>query len=201
MIIRQQPKCFIWSLAQFFNHSPAFYQGHKGQKEGSSPRWKKKRRKWWNKLATVHHQKVQFSQKKNRKNEKQNWTMCCIVHHLLWMCIQLRQFFVFFVSFLLSYSQQSDTSFQEKFHQIGQGIFKTEEWWRTAFCYKLWKSITGWTEQGGLDIICGNNCQALWAKTTWYRNQTTTKSAAWKVSVLRKLWLFAYPVVPVKSLA
>jgi len=33
--------CFR-SLAQFFNRSPAFYQGHKGQKEGSSPRWKKK---------------------------------------------------------------------------------------------------------------------------------------------------------------
>jgi len=161
-----------------------------------------KRRKWWNKLATVHHQKVQFSQKKNRKNEKQNWTMCCIVHHLLWMCIQLRQFFVFFVSFLLSYSQQSDTSFQEKFHQIGQGIFKTEEWWRTAFCYKLWKSITGWTEQGGLDIICGNNCQhseqkQLGIETKQPPSRPHEKSAF----VLRKLWLFGYPVVPVKSLA
>jgi len=35
--------CFR-SLAQFFNHSPAFYQGHKGRKEGSSPRWKKKQK-------------------------------------------------------------------------------------------------------------------------------------------------------------
>jgi len=152
-----------------------------------------KRRKWWNKLATVHHQKVQFSQKKNRKNEKQNWTMCCIVHHLLWMCIQLRQFFVFFVSFLLSYSQQSDTSFQEKFHHIGQGIFKTEEWWRTTFCYKLWKSITGWTEQGGLDKFAETIVKHSEQKKTWYRNQTTTKSAAWKVSIRFKkivaIWL------------
>lgn len=119
--------CFR-SLAQFFNHSPAFYQGHKGQKEGSSPRWKKKEENDETNLLQCIIKKCNSAKKKTRKNEKQNWTMCCIVHHLLWMCIQLRQFFIFFVSFLLSYSQQSDTSFQEKFHHIGQGIFKTEEW-------------------------------------------------------------------------
>ena len=139
--------------------------------------------------------KCNSAKKKTRKNEKQNWTMCCIVHHLLWMYIQLRQFFVFFVSFLLSYSQQSDTSFQEKFHHIGQGIFKTEEWWRTTFCYKLWKSITGWTEQGGLDKFVRKQLSStLSAKKLGIETkQPPSRPAAWKVSICFKktvaIWL------------
>jgi len=154
MIIRQQPKCFICALEALPSFSTILRPSTKvikAKKKAPAQDGRKKKKMMKQTCYSASSKSAIQPKKKTRKNEKQNWTMCCIVHHLLWMCIQLRQFFVFFVSFLLSYSQQSDTSFQEKFHHIGQGIFKTEEWWRTTFCYKLWKSITGWTEQGGLD--------------------------------------------------
>lgn len=61
--------CFR-SLAQFFNHSPAFYQGHKGQKEGSSPRWKKKEENDETNLLQCIIKKCNSAKKKDQKEWK-----------------------------------------------------------------------------------------------------------------------------------
>jgi hypothetical protein len=71
---------------------------------------------------------------------------------------------------------------------------------RLVINYK--KSITGWTELGGLDKFAETIVKHSERNKTWYGNQ---QSPSWphekSVFVLRKLWLFGYPVVPVKSLA
>lgn len=117
--------CFL-SLAQFFNHSPAFYQGHKSQKEGSSPRWKKKEENDETNLLQCIIKKCNSAKKKEQKEWKAK------LNHVLYSTSFTLNVYsietIFCIFCVILTILLSAVRFQEKFHHIGQGIFKTEEW-------------------------------------------------------------------------